>query len=92
MSDSGTGRPARVPGDLVRAMTALYLAHHPGWSRERLIRRLKERLQADGVKFHERSLRRQLGGAVDSVPPELEAVSYTHLDVYKRQRHLLLLL
>ncbi len=69
------GSPARVPGDLVRAMTALYLAHHPGWSRERLIRRLKERLQADGVKFHERSLRRQLGGAVDSVPPELEELT-----------------
>ncbi|MFO0728423.1 MAG: hypothetical protein U1E65_31900 [Myxococcota bacterium] len=56
-------------------MTALYLSHHPGWSRERLIRRLKERLLADGVAFHERSLRRQLGGAVESVPPELEELT-----------------
>jgi hypothetical protein len=66
------GSPARVPGDLTRALCAIYLRSRPEWSRERLIRRLKDRLTAEGVLFHERSLRRQLSGAVDSVPPELE--------------------
>jgi len=53
-------------------MSTLYLSARPEWSRERLIRRLKEKLTENGVRFHERSLRRQLGGAVESVPPELE--------------------
>ena len=68
------GSPARVSGELTRAMSTLYLSARPEWSRERLIRHLKDKLTENKVHFHERSLRRQLGGAVESVPPELEQV------------------
>lgn len=73
-TDRPHGSPARVSGELTRAMSTLYLSARPEWSRERLIRHLKDKLTENGVHFHERSLRRQLGGAVESVPPELEAV------------------
>src|SRR5688572_14337742 len=72
-NDRPHGSPARVSGELTRAMSTLYLSARPEWSRERLIRHLKDKLTENGVHFHERSLRRQLGGAVESVPPELEA-------------------
>ncbi len=72
--DRPHGSPARVSGELTRAMSTLYLGARPDWSRERLIRHLKDKLTENGVHFHERSLRRQLGGAVESVPPELEQV------------------
>lgn len=72
--DRPHGSPARVSGELVRAMTTLYLSARPEWSRERLVRHLKSKLTDVGLHFHERSLRRQLSGAVESVPPELEAV------------------
>lgn len=73
-TDRPHGSPARVSGELTRAMSTLYLSARPEWSRERLIRHLKDKLTEAGVYFHERSLRRQLGGAVESVPPELEDI------------------
>lgn len=67
------GSAARVPGQLTRAMSALYLAARPEWTREHLVRRLQQHLAGRGIHFHERSLRRHIRGSVASVPPELEA-------------------
>jgi RNA polymerase sigma-32 factor len=64
--------PERIPGAAFRAAAALHLQRHPGLSREALARDLRERLARRGVGYHLRTLKRQLSGAVATVPPEVE--------------------
>ena len=65
--------PERVPGAFFRAMGAHYFKGHPDSSQEFLARDLGRRLAARGIEYHIRTLKRQLTGAVSSVPPEVEA-------------------
>lgn len=67
------GSIERTPGELFRAMGALFLLKMPGCSREALARELQEHLETLGVDYHVRTLRRQLAGSVSSVPPEVQA-------------------
>ncbi len=66
------GSPERVPGAMLRALAVLYLRRHPDVSRGALARELSRRLAAGGIHYHLRTLRRQLSGAVSTVPPEVE--------------------
>lgn len=66
------GTRARIPGDLFRAMAALYLERRPDITREGLARRIARQLQGQGVEYHVRTVRRQILGIVTSVPPEVE--------------------
>lgn len=67
------GSPERVAGALLRVLAALYLRRHPDVSRGALARELSRPLAANGIHYHLRTLRRQLTGAVSTVPPEVEA-------------------
>ncbi|MDA2925234.1 hypothetical protein MYX65_11405 [Acidobacteria bacterium AH-259-L09] len=53
-------------------MAALYQQKNPEFSRLELARRLHRRLAACGIKYHLRTVRRQLTGAVFTVRPEVE--------------------
>ena len=63
---------ARVPGIFFRALATYFLRKNPAHSREALARALCSRLRISGAKYHERTLKRQLSGAIASVPPEVE--------------------
>src|SRR5712692_9862013 len=67
------GSPERVPGAIFRVLAALYLRCHPDESRGALARELGRRLASGGIHYDLRTLRRQLTGAVSTVPPEVEA-------------------
>ncbi len=66
--------PERVPGAAFRTAAAMHLARSPSLSREALARDLRERLGRRGIGYHLRTLKRQLSGAVATVPPEVENV------------------
>lgn len=66
------GSPERVPGAFFRALAVLYLRGHPDVSRGALAQELNQRLASSGIHYHLRTLRRQLSGAVSTVPPEAE--------------------
>lgn len=66
------GSPERVPGAIFRVLAVLYLRRHPDVSRGALARELSRRLASGGIHYHLRTLRRQLSGAVSTVPPEAE--------------------
>jgi RNA polymerase sigma-32 factor len=69
---SGADTPERIPGAAFRAAAALHLQRNPGLSREALARELRERLARRDIGYHLRTLKRQLSGAVATVPPEVE--------------------
>ncbi|WP_235879798.1 sigma-70 family RNA polymerase sigma factor [Polyangium aurulentum] len=69
---SGADTPERIPGAAFRAAAALHLQRNPALSREALARELRERLARRGIGYHLRTLKRQLSGAVSTVPPEVE--------------------
>ncbi|RLB55809.1 MAG: hypothetical protein DRI90_19175 [Deltaproteobacteria bacterium] len=62
----------RVPGALFRGMARLLVDRTPGLSRRALARQLGELLQAQGISYHLRTVRRQLAGSVSSVPLVVE--------------------
>lgn len=64
--------PERIPGAAFRAAAALHLQRNSHLSREALARDLRERLARRGIRYHLRTLKRQLSGAVATVPPEVE--------------------
>ena len=66
------GSPERVPGAMFRVLAVLYWRCHPGVPRGALARELSRRLASGGIHYHLRTLRRQLSGAVSTVPPEVE--------------------
>jgi hypothetical protein len=66
------GSPERVPGAIFRVLAVLYLRCHPDVSRGALAWELSRRLASGGIHYHLRTLRRQLSGAVSTVPPEAE--------------------
>ena len=67
------GDPVRSSGDLVRAMGWLLVGSRPGFSREALAHELQHRLATRGVRYHVRTLKRQLSGAVRTVWPAAES-------------------
>ncbi len=58
----------RVPGAMFRGLATLILEREPALSRGALSRSLRSRLAERGIDYHERTLRRQLSGAVSTVP------------------------
>ncbi|MEE8227708.1 MAG: hypothetical protein V3R30_12865 [Kiloniellales bacterium] len=72
MAPSSLDRNLRLPGDLFRAMGTLYLRERPEACQERLARTLKRHLEAVGINYHIRTLRRQLTGSVVTVPAQVE--------------------
>ncbi len=80
------GSLERLPGGYFRALAALFLREHPDWSRGALARELGRRLESGGIRFHERTLKRQLAGTIDTVPPELESSLEALLGVGSGQR------
>ncbi len=72
MRPSSLDRNLRLPGDLFRAMGTLYLREHPEACQERLARTLKRHLEAVGINYHIRTVRRQLTGSVVTVPAQVE--------------------
>ena len=67
------GDRVRSSGDLFRAMGWLLVGSRPGMSREALAHELQRRLATRGVRYHVRTLKRQLSGAVRSVWPAVES-------------------
>lgn len=65
------GAVERIPGATFRATVAQFVEKNPGLSREALARELRARLAAIGVEYHLRTLKRQISGAVATVPPEV---------------------
>ncbi len=61
----------RIPGATFRTTVARFVEQNPGLSREALARELRERLAARGIEYHLRTLKRQISGAVATVPPEV---------------------
>lgn len=61
----------RVPGAAFRAAVGRFVDQNKVMSREALARALRERLAASGVDYHLRTLKRQISGAVATVPPEV---------------------
>jgi len=64
----------RVRGAVFRAMAQLMMAEDAELSQGALARKLHQRLVARGLNYHERTTRRQLSGAVSTVPRLLEDV------------------
>ena len=64
---------SRVPGDLFRAMGMIYLHIRRGSSREALARQLCAQLDAIGVRYHLRSIKRHLSGDVATIPLSVQA-------------------
>lgn len=54
-------------------MGALYRKSHPDASQQTLARVLGRSLAARGIRYHTCTLKRQLAGAISSIPPEVEA-------------------
>lgn len=75
----------RLPGDLFRRMGILYLRFKPDASRESLARALRAELADRGVRYHVRSLKRQLDGSVSTV---LTSVQQTMRDLLLRDTDL----
>lgn len=69
------GSIERRPGVYFRALISLFRQRHREWSRGAVSRELIRRLAAEGVRYHERTLKRQLAGTIVSVPPELETAA-----------------
>jgi hypothetical protein len=67
------GDPVRHSGDLFRAMGWLLVGSRPDMSREALAHELQHRLATRGVRYHVRTLKRQLSGAVRTVWPAAES-------------------
>ena len=68
MTPSSCEWNARQPGDLFRAIGALYLRKKPEACHERLAKELRDHLKEFGVDYHVRTLKRQLTGRVATVP------------------------
>lgn len=68
---TAVGTTERIPGATFRATVTRFVEQNPGLSREALARDLRERLAARGVEYHLRTLKRQISGAVATVPPEV---------------------
>lgn len=62
----------RVPGAMFRSMGSFLLQQDPSRSRGALARLLRDRLGERGVRYHDRTIRRQLRGLVATVPRVLE--------------------
>ena len=71
MTNGSHGSLERIPGALFRAMGTLVL-QKKDCAREALAYELKEHLEKLGVRYHVRTLKRQLTGSVSSVPPEVQ--------------------
>ena len=65
------GATERIPGTTFRATVTRFVEKNPWLSREALARDLRERLAARGIDYHLRTLKRQISGAVATVPPEV---------------------
>jgi hypothetical protein len=61
-------REGRLPGTLFRAMGVIYLRLNPESSRGLLARRLQAQLASIGTHYDVRTVKRQLTGAVSTVP------------------------
>ncbi len=72
MEGRNHGSRDRIPGVFFRAMAGLYLESRPDVPREAVVKRLTSRLMERGIEYHVRTVRRQLLGVVESVPPEVE--------------------
>ena len=71
------GSPERRPGALVRAVAEFVLSEGLFSSKESLARRLCKDLESYGVTYHVRTLKRQISGAIGTVPSEVEAALAT---------------
>ena len=71
------GSPERIAGKLARAMGEFALSKGLFPSKESLARKLCEDLKSCGVIYHIRTLKRQISGAIATVPPEVEAALAT---------------
>src|SRR5216684_3407426 len=67
------GSPERQPGTLVRVMGEFALSKGLFPSKESLARKLCEDLESYGITYHFRTLKRQISGFIDTVPPEVES-------------------
>lgn len=65
------GATERIPGTAFRTVVARFVDQNPGLSREAVARVLRDRLAERGVDYHLRTLKRQISGAVATVPPEV---------------------
>lgn len=63
----------RIPGATFRAAVARFVERNPGTSREALARALRQRLSTRGIDYHLRTLKRQISGAVATIPPEVHS-------------------
>lgn len=70
---TAVGATERIPGVTFRATVAKFVEQNPGLSREALARDLRQRLAERGITYHLRTLKRQISGAVATVPPEVLA-------------------
>lgn len=70
-STKGT-RSDRVSGELFRNMAVLCLKMRPNLSRQALAQQIRKRLLLKNLPYHERTIARQLSGAVFSVPRYVE--------------------
>ncbi len=71
------GSLERIPGTLARAMAEFVLSKGLFPSKESLARRLCKDLESYGVTYHVRTLKRQISGAIGTVPSEVEAALAT---------------
>lgn len=67
------GSLERRPGTLVRAMGEFALSKGLFPSKESLARKLCEDLESYGITYHFRTVKRQISGFTDTVPPEVES-------------------
>ena len=67
------GSPERRPGTLVRAMGEFARSKGLFPSIESLAHKLREDLESHGITYHFRTLKRQISGFIDTVPPEVES-------------------
>lgn len=65
------GATERVPGTTFRVVVAQFVEQNPGLSREAVARVLRDRLAERGIDYHLRTLKRQISGAVATVPPDV---------------------
>ena len=61
-----------MPGARARAMARLFLKRTPNASGQSLAKTLVHCLLAVGIKYHFRTITRQLSGGVATIPPEVE--------------------
>ena len=65
-------RDARLPGELFRAMGDLYLLKRPEVGPTSLATELQRELQDAGIHYHVRTLKRQLGGQIATIPASVQ--------------------